>query len=238
MSRVEWVEMSSQVALVDHTHKTTHILVVLDGEIREDGRVYRSGDIRVSSADDRHFLRFAQPTSCLIIEGAVRGAPLVPRRVLRLPELIARLREVTDAEQAIDLVTRPDVLEDRSGPEKPPWLRELESRRIEGKFVRSTTVDEIARWAGVSREHLTRSYHRHFGTSFSDAIRARRLREAYDALTASALPLADLADACGFSDQSHMTRQFVDWIGRTPGALRRNMRNVTSVQDGLAAHTL
>lgn len=33
--------------------------------------------------------------------------------------------------------------------------------------------------------------------------------------------LADIAHACGFSDQAHMTREFVRWFGQAPCGLRR-----------------
>ena len=36
-------------------------------------------------------------------------------------------------------------------------------------------------------------------------------------LIAQGLPLAEVAAACGFADQSHMTRQFVRKYGVSPG---------------------
>ena len=33
--------------------------------------------------------------------------------------------------------------------------------------------------------------------------------------------LADVAHACGFTDQAHMTREFARWFGQTPGGMRR-----------------
>jgi AraC family transcriptional regulator len=88
----------------------------------------------------------------------------------------------------------------------------------------------VARDAGVSREHLARSYRRHFGTSISNALRARRHRAGFDLLTQSARPLAEVAAASGYADQSHMTRDVRIWIGQTPGALRQASR-ITSIQD-------
>jgi AraC-like DNA-binding protein len=223
--------MPGRVALIDHSHPSAHMLVVLGGEIHEDGRLYRAGDIRLSTARDRHFLRFAQPSHCLIIEGVAPPVNAGSRRVLRVPAFVTRLRAATGAEEAVALAATRDFdafLEDR---DPPSWLTELEQRRTEGRFIRSTSVETIARMAGVSREHLARSYQRHFGTSVTEALRTRRLHQAYDAVTGSSQPLADVAAVCGFSDQSHMTRQFADWIGFTPGALRKARRHVTSVQD-------
>ncbi|SEE27440.1 AraC family transcriptional regulator [Jiangella alba] len=36
------------------------------------------------------------------------------------------------------------------------------------------------------------------------------------------LPLSEVAVACGFSDQAHLTRETVRWFGRTPAELRRS----------------
>lgn len=231
MPSAEWVKMPNRAALINHTHPSSHILVVFDGEIYEDGRTYRAGDIRISTADDRHFLRFTQPAHCLIIEGVGPSVSSGSRRVLRMPTLVARLRRVTEAERAIELADACDLRDALGDCQPPSWLNELEQLRTEGRFVGSKSVEAVARMAGVSREHLARSYQRHFGTTVTGAIRVRRLHAAYDAVTGSGQSLADVADQCGFSDQSHMTRHFVDWIGITPGVLRRARGDVTSVQD-------
>lgn len=231
MPSAEWVNMPSRVALIDHRHPAAHMLVVLDGEVHEDGRVYRTGDIRISSAEDRHFLTSARISHCLIIEGVSLQPTAPPRRVLRAPVLVSRLRGVTAAEEAIELASARDLGEALEDREPPSWLQELELRRSQGRFIRTKNVKAIASMAGVSREHLARCYQRHFGSSVTDAMRVRRLHQAFDAVTGSTLSLAEVADECGFSDQSHMTRQFSAWIGITPGTLRRTRKNVTSVQD-------
>ena len=230
MPTAEWCEMAGQAALVDHTHAAPHMLVVLDGEIHEDGCVYRAGDIRISTASDRHFLKFARTSRCLIVEGDVPDVPFGTRRVVRTPDLGARFQAVAEAGRAIELAGCRDLRDAAALFRPPSWLIELESRRTDGEFVRAMNLARVARIAGVSREHLARSYQQHFGTSVTGAIRARRLREAYDAITSSSEPLADIADGCGFADQSHMTRQFRQWIGRTPGELRRTS-GITLVQD-------
>jgi AraC-like DNA-binding protein len=56
-------------------------------------------------------------------------------------------------------------------------------------------------------------------------------KRACDCIVHANLPLAVVADSCGFADQSHMTRQFSGWIGVSPGELRRRRRDITSVQD-------
>lgn len=210
------------------------MLVVLGGEIQEDGRVYRTGDIRISAATDRHFLRFARRSRCLIIEGGVPELPFGVRLVLRMPALVDRFRTLFEAGPAIELAGSRVLSDALAEVQRPAWLTDLESRLAGGEFAHVTNVGWLARRVGVSREHLARSYQRYCGTSVTTAIRARRLRHAYDLITVSSEPLAGVADICGFSDQSHMTRQFGAWIGRTPGDLRRGC-DITSVQDAPTA---
>jgi transcriptional regulator GlxA family with amidase domain len=45
----------------------------------------------------------------------------------------------------------------------------------------------------------------------------RLLRETHDAV-------ADIAYACGFANQEHMTRLFRQYLGTTPAAWRRTVR--------------
>ncbi|MFO8005129.1 helix-turn-helix domain-containing protein [Thioalkalivibrio sp.] len=47
--------------------------------------------------------------------------------------------------------------------------------------------------------------------------RARRAA----AMLADHASLTDVADSAGFTDQAHLTREFVRWFGQTPGGLRR-----------------
>jgi AraC-like DNA-binding protein len=234
VTSTESIEITRPSTVIDHTHAATHMLVMLSGEIVEDGRAYRTGDIRLSSPADRHFLRFVRPSRCLIIETNDWSEFVGSRRVLHAPATVARLQR-TSADRAIDLVALADLHASVSEHQPPEWLRELEVRRVEGRFVRWPGIDALARRAGVSREHLGRSYQRHFGTSISAALRARRLREGFDAVTHSSRSLAEVAAASGFADQSHMTRQFSAWIGLTPGALRRSTRRITTIQDTTGA---
>jgi AraC family transcriptional regulator len=52
----------------------------------------------------------------------------------------------------------------------------------------------------------------------------RRLEKAQELLGGTDLPLAEIALATGFSDQSHFSRRFRDHLGTTPSAFRRAQR--------------
>ncbi|MFV8075474.1 helix-turn-helix domain-containing protein, partial [Enterobacter cloacae complex sp.6730661] len=59
------------------------------------------------------------------------------------------------------------------------------------------------------------------GCSVHDWVAARRLDRARALLRTTALPLADIAAACGYAHASHLSRQVKAATGATPGQWRR-----------------
>jgi len=78
----------------------------------------------------------------------------------------------------------------------------------------------LATLAGISRFRLLRSFVRELGCSPHDYLQQRRLSLARG-LIAQGHPLADVAAAAGFADQSHMNRVFLQRLGITPGHYAR-----------------
>lgn len=83
------------------------------------------------------------------------------------------------------------------------------------------SVSAIAADVGVHPVHLARVFRRAWGCSPGELLRWRRTEEASRLLLRTRLPVADVAAAVGFVDQSHMTRAFHAAFGLTPGAWRR-----------------
>jgi AraC-like DNA-binding protein len=230
----ERVVMQAGQRLIDHRHNDPHLMVVIAGEVVEDGETYRSGDVRISAAADRHFLRFDGRAQCVVIEGRVPSSASTVRRVVNIPEVALLMSRATASDALVTLAHR-QVLLDAIAVEPPAWLAELDDVLRHGRGLHTRRIADVARQAGVSREYLARTYRRYFGTSITAAIKARRLHTAWDALTSTATPLAVIADESGFADQSHLTRHFTDWIGVSPAAARRTAKKVTRLQDGSLA---
>lgn len=129
MASAEWVTMAAGATLLDHTHRANHMLVVLDGEIHEDGQVYQAGDTRISAPGDRHFLRFSRDSHCLILEGTMPVPGSGCRRVVRTAALAARLRGVTNPDHAAELVSASHLGRALPCGEPPSWLTALERLR-------------------------------------------------------------------------------------------------------------
>ncbi|TGP21696.1 MULTISPECIES: AraC family transcriptional regulator [unclassified Mesorhizobium] len=77
----------------------------------------------------------------------------------------------------------------------------------------------LAAAAGVTRFRVIRDFHRAAGMTPGQYLRDRRIRAA-SALIKTDMPLAEIAAATGFADQSHLTRVFKTIKGLSPGAWR------------------
>jgi transcriptional regulator GlxA family with amidase domain len=219
------------------------LLVILQGALYEGERAMRRGELRISPAGDRHVVRFPAPARPLLVHAPGRittSERLVSsgrRSLLTLadslsPENVHSSHAARDAAALVKRVvaSAEELLDERQATGVPSWLRELHARAT-SDITSFTRVAALAKHAGVSREHLTRSFRRCYGTSVTSFLRVTRLVHAYDRVKASAAPLAAVAADCGFADQSHMTRLFITHFGASPAALRaQTAAQVTSVQ--------
>jgi AraC-like DNA-binding protein len=79
-------------------------------------------------------------------------------------------------------------------------------------------VDELARALSLGMRTLERALVGGMGIAPKRLIRLARLRRVLGALRARrAGTLAELAQACGYADQAHLTRDFRQLTGRAPG---------------------
>jgi len=81
-------------------------------------------------------------------------------------------------------------------------------------------LSEIARHAGFSERQLQRLFRRVFGMSMQQFIIQSRVQAAIHELTHSERSIADIANLCGFSDQSAFTNRFRNVTGLPPRAYR------------------
>jgi AraC-like DNA-binding protein len=89
---------------------------------------------------------------------------------------------------------------------------------------REISRDETARHAGISPGHFSRLLKERTGRSFTELLRQCRVDLACELLRSSTRSLADVADTCGFCDQSYFTHVFQDVKGMTPKQFRDQAR--------------
>jgi AraC-like DNA-binding protein len=103
-------------------------------------------------------------------------------------------------------------------PQAPAWLGEVSELIDQGDV--ELDPRGLARTMGVRAGWLARAYRRWRGEGLAVALRRRRVAAAAVLIESSEQPLAQIAAATGFYDQSHMNRGLRLLIGRTPAALR------------------
>lgn len=102
----------------------------------------------------------------------------------------------------------------------PLWLDRIVDK-LECEYLQDHTHQSLAREAGVHPVHLSRTFRKHHGKSIGRYIKEKRVHHAMFLIEQGHMTLAEIADASGFSDQSHFSRGFKDVVGITPGAFRR-----------------
>jgi AraC-like DNA-binding protein len=91
---------------------------------------------------------------------------------------------------------------------------------LEAHYAEDVSLETLAAIAGLSAFHLVRLFRRAYGLPphlYLTHVRVLRAK----ALLAGGQPIAEVAAAVGFTDQSHLTRRFKRIVGVTPGQYQR-----------------
>ncbi|MGO7090836.1 helix-turn-helix domain-containing protein, partial [Rhizobium leguminosarum] len=116
---------------------------------------------------------------------------------------------------------RPTVASDRSGSlsrTHEDLAKSLLLENLDG----NVSISEVAQMCNLSRGYFIRAFRETTGMTPYQWVLRERIDRARDLLRTSKTPLAEVAIACGFADQSHFTRVFAGIVGTTPGNWRRN----------------
>jgi AraC family transcriptional regulator len=87
------------------------------------------------------------------------------------------------------------------------------------------TGQKIAAVAGLSKYHFGKAFRQSTGMTLHAYVLARRMRRSQVLLAKSDLGLAAIAQAAGFSSQSHFTSVFSTRVGISPSAYRNSHRS-------------
>jgi AraC family transcriptional regulator len=91
---------------------------------------------------------------------------------------------------------------------------------IDTNLAEEITLADLAAIAGVSSTHFCRAFHRSTGIASHQYLIRRRVERAKALLAEGDLPIAQIALAVGFGNQSHMTTHFRRVVGTTPRRFR------------------
>ena len=95
---------------------------------------------------------------------------------------------------------------------------------IEAGIDQDLRLSSLAGVAAMSVYHFARSFKETVGVSPHAYVLSRRIVRARAMLGRSESSLADVALACGFSSQAHLTTAFRRGVGLTPARFRRGIQ--------------
>jgi AraC-like DNA-binding protein len=90
---------------------------------------------------------------------------------------------------------------------------------------KAVPLAELARACKLSPSHFARAFRQTTGQPPHRWLMEQRIEKAKLLLVDTTLSLAQIAQRCGFADQSHFTRVFVQLVQSSPGQWRRHCRS-------------
>ncbi len=106
------------------------------------------------------------------------------------------------------------------------WVRDVE-QLLREDFGRRLTLAQLSAATRMHPSSLARGFRLETGVTIGEYLSRIRVQHACSLIAQQHMPLTDIADACGFADQSHMTRVFKSITGMAPGALRRDISSIS-----------
>jgi len=131
--------------------------------------------------------------------------------------------------------TPPPPAEPRGG--LAPWQLRRAQELLHEKLSTKVPLHSVAAACRLSVSHFARAFKVSTGVAPHRWLMLERVAKARSLLAGSPMSLAEIALACGFADQSHLSRVFLRTEGVSPGAWRRYTGfdgEVSSVTDAAA----
>lgn len=231
-----------------HQHTPPHLLVMLDGALREalghEPVVICAGSLRYSPGGDAHEVNaLSDGAHCVVIEAFGFPELRLTQRIYAAPEDVAAdvngfRRLLLEASEASPAAVESAALQlfslvrerSRDGrARRHGWVKEIR-RRLDEPRATTRPLADAALHVRRSDGLVARAFRAENGVSVDWYRRRRQIDRAWTLLADAAHSLSDVAATSGFSDQSHMTRVFVREVGETPARLRRRMLAMESAR--------
>jgi len=106
-----------------------------------------------------------------------------------------------------------------------PWQLRQAKQILISRLDEPISLAELARACKLSPGHFARAFRQTTGQPPHRWLMVQRIEKAKQLLVDSTLSLAQIAQKCGFADQSHFTRVFAQLAQSSPGQWRRHWRS-------------
>jgi AraC family transcriptional regulator len=105
-----------------------------------------------------------------------------------------------------------------------PWQLQRAKQTLISRLDEPVSLSELARACKLSPGHFARAFRQTTGQPPHRWLMEQRIEKAKQLLVDTTLSLAQIAQTCGFADQSHFTRVFAQLVQSSPGQWRRHWR--------------
>jgi AraC family transcriptional regulator len=106
-----------------------------------------------------------------------------------------------------------------------PWQLRRAKQMLTSRLDEPMSLAELARACKLSPSHFARAFRQTTGQPPHRWLMEQRIEKAKQLLVEPTLSLAQIAQKCGFADQSHFTRMFAQRVQSSPGQWRRHWRS-------------
>jgi AraC family transcriptional regulator len=223
-----------------HAHELAGLVLPVSGTLTLAGsfgvHTIQPGQMLTLPAGATHSEHTAGAAGCLLLEPAagLQPCPFDGVRVVAVPAVAEATRRLStslfctsaadwepgyEAVELLALASDTADLPARGRTITAPWVRRT-AERLREEYTRPPSLAELARDAGVSREHLAREFRRTVGVTVGDFVRRQQILAAVHLLLNSGLSISQVALAAGFTDESHLCRRVRCSLGTTPGRIR------------------
>jgi AraC family transcriptional regulator len=103
------------------------------------------------------------------------------------------------------------------------WQAKRALEYIEDNLGSKMALRDMADTVALSPSHFSRAFKQRLGSSPMSYLAARRVERAKLMMTSTRERLTEIALACGFADQSHLSRSFSRVVGISPWRWRREL---------------
>lgn len=204
-------------------------------------------EITVQFHRDLFSSKFLQKNQLSFIRGMLekshQGIAFCPKTVQQIMPRIIDLNRKLGFDSVLefmsilhDLSTSADMrlLSDSTFNSQVPFT--YNSRRIENameymnrNFDKPITLADVARLNHMTETAFSRFFRHHTGRTFVDVLTEKRLGHVSRMLIESSLPIADIADKCGYNNMANFNRLFKKKKGFTPKEFREIYSNISRV---------
>lgn len=109
-----------------------------------------------------------------------------------------------------------------------PWQVSIAKDMMLAEPQRQPLIAAVADRLGLSPNHFIKAFGNTVGTAPYHWFLQQRIAQSLALLRDDTVPLARIADTCGFADQSHFTKTFKRVLGVAPGKWRKKNRAGTA----------